>query len=898
MILADKNRDNFVLVDGSSYLYRAFYALPNLTTASGFNTGAIHGVINMINKLIKTYDPKYLSVIFDPKGKNFRHKIYKEYKANRKAMPKELSEQVPPLIDFIKSLGITVLQVPEVEADDVIATLATKLSSKKTRVVISSGDKDLAQLVTKDIILINSIDDGILDINGVKKKFGILPNQILDYLILVGDTSDNIPGVEKVGPKTAVELLTKYNSVNEILSKLDEITGKLKENLNKSIDFIETSRQLIQLKLDVEIDTNINTYKISNRNEDKLSELASNYELKNIASSLEIKTKIEPQSNKDNDISYKIISNEDDFKELLTVLNKEKVFSFDTETTSLDYIDAELVGISFSIKPFSAFYIPINHQNTNCNIKSSPEFFKKLKNLLEDKKNKIIGQNIKYDINVLRKYDINIGSNIEDTMVLSYIYNSSGRHDLATLSQKYLNHKSIEYEDVVGKGAKQKNFSDVDIELAAKYACEDVDITYRLYNFFNSKIDNDKQKKLYENVEKPLVNVIARIENNGVLIDKKNLDSQNKNLKSQVLKIEKNIHKLSGKEFNIGSTKQLQEIFYDVLKLPVLKKTPKGKPSTNEDVLQELSLKHKIPKLVLQYRNLMKLINTYTDRLGEEINLKTGRLHTSYHQAVTITGRLSSTNPNLQNIPVRTEDGKRIRSAFIAGKNCKIVSADYSQIELRVMAHLSKDKNLIESFLKNEDVHESTAKEIFGIKTKPNAEQRRSAKTINFGLIYGISSYGLARQLDIDNNSAKEYIETYFQKYKGIKQFMESAKKETKKNGYIETILGRKVFIPNITHTNFQIRSAAERTAINAPIQGTAADIIKIAMINIDEWIQESKCPIKIIMQVHDELVFEIEDNFLEEAMLKINKLMTECFELRVPLVVDIGFGQNWEKAH
>ena len=894
MILADKNRDNFVLVDGSSYLYRAFYALPNLTTVSGFSTGAIHGVINMINKLIKTYEPKYLSVIFDPKGKTFRHDIYKEYKANRKSMPKELSEQVSPLMDFIKSLGISVLQIPDVEADDVIATLATKLSSKKNQIIISSSDKDLAQLVTQDVVLINSMDDKILNVDGVKEKFGVLPEQILDYLMLVGDSSDNIPGVEKVGPKKAVELLTKYKSVDGVFTKLEQITGKLKENLTNYKNFIDTSRKLIQLKLDVDIDSNINKYKIKDRNEKKLAELATNYELKNIASSLSI----DVQPRKTRKTSYKIISNEKDFEQLIKKLNTAKIFSFDTETTALNYIDAELVGISFSTEPYNGFYIPINHKDSDNNIKSTDSFFKKLKNLLENKKNRIIGQNIKYDINVLHKYNINIESNIEDTMILSYVYNSSGRHNLATLSQKYLSYKMIEYEDVVGKGAKQKNFSEIDVDTAAEYACEDADIAYRLYSFFNKTMNDDKQLKLYQEVEKPLVDVIARIENNGVLLDKKNLQSQNKNLKTKAQKIEKEIYKLSGKEFNIGSPKQLQEIFYDILKLPILRKTPKGQPSTNEDVLQELSLDYEIPKLVLQYRNFMKLINTYTDKLGQQINNKTGRLHTSYHQAVTLTGRLSSTDPNLQNIPIRTDDGKKIRSAFIAEKDSKIVSADYSQIELRVMAHLSKDKNLTKSFLANEDVHESTAKEIFSTNTKPDDEQRRLAKTINFGLIYGISSFGLARQLGIDNNSAKEYIEKYFQRFYGVKKFMESCKKETKKDGYIRTMLGRKIFIPNISHSNFQIRSAAERTAINAPIQGTAADIIKIAMINIDKWILESKCPVKMIMQVHDELVFEIQNNFVEEAKLKINKMMSGCFKLSVPLVVEIGVDQNWEKAH
>ena len=483
-------------------------------------------------------------------------------------------------------------------------------------------------------------------------------------------------------------------------------------------------------------------------------------------------------------------------------------------------------------------------------------------------------------------------------MVLSYVFNSSGRHDLSTLSQKYLNHRMIEYEDVVGKGVKQKNFSEIDIETASEYACEDADITYRLFSFFNQKMSDEKQLKLYQKIERPLVSVIARIENNGVFLDKKNLQLQNKKLQTKAKKIEKEIYKLAGKTFNIGSPKQLQEIFYDILEIPILRKTPKGQPSTSEDVLQELSLNYEIPKLVLQFRNFMKLINTYTNKLGEQVSNKTGRLHTSYHQAVTITGRLSSTDPNLQNIPIRTDDGKKIRSAFVAEKNCKIVSADYSQIELRVMAHLSKDKNLTKNFLNNEDVHESTAKEIFDIDSKPDAEQRRSAKTINFGLIYGISSFGLGKQLGIDTNSAKQYIEKYFEKYSGVRKFMESCKKETKKEGCISTILGRKIFIPNINHTNFQIRSAAERTAINAPIQGTAADIIKIAMIDIDKWIQESKCPVKIIMQVHDELVFEIADDFVEEAVKKIDAMMSNCLKLNVPLLVEIGVDKNWGDAH
>lgn len=897
MILTDKNRDNFILVDGSSYLYRAYYALPHFTNSKGLNTGAIFGVINMVSKLLKLYQPKYLCIIFDARGKNFRHRLYKEYKSNRKSMPPELSEQVPPIIDFIKSLGIAVLQVPDVEADDVIGTLSSHPYDSKNNIIISSGDKDLAQLVCKNVTLINSMDNKILDIDGVTSKFGVPPKSIFDYLVLVGDKSDNIPGVDKVGPKTALSLLKEYGDLDKILANINNLSGRLKDNFSNSLDKIEIAKKLIKLKIDVDIDCDIEKYIINKRDEKKLSQLVREYELKTIADNLSIETLADSVNKKS---SYKIIRTKEQFSKIIKKFSEAKIFSFDTETTSLDAINAKLVGVSLCMKPHESFYIPFGHDDKKQNIDFSEKiFFEELKKLLSNTQNTIIGQNIKYDMNVLEKYGLNIESNIQDTMILSYILNSSGRHDLDTLSNKYLNHKAIAYKDIVGSGTKQKKFSEVDVKLAAPYACEDADLTFRLYNYFLDKLDNLKEQyDLYNNIELPLIYVIARIEKNGVLIDTNSLKKQSLDLSKRIKSIEKDVYKLAGKEFNIGSPKQIQKIFYEDLELPVLKKTPKGQPSTNEDVMQELSLTHELPKFILQYRNLMKLKNTYTDRLGEQINESTNRLHTSYNQTVTITGRLSSSNPNLQNIPIKTKDGKNIRKTFIAEKNYQIVSADYSQIELRVMAHLSEDKNLIKSFKNGEDIHSATAREVFMIKGDPTEEQRRAAKTINFGLIYGISSYGLSRQLKIDNNAAKDYINNYFEKYKGVKKFMDNTKTKTKEHGYISTISGRRIYLPNITHNNFQIRSAAERTAINAPIQGTAADILKIAMINIDKWIITSNSPVRMIMQVHDELVFEIRKDFVDKAKIKINDLMTNCFKLSVPLIVDICVGDNWDKAH
>jgi|TARA_B100000131_G_scaffold25429_1_gene24274 DNA polymerase-1 len=892
--LVKKNEDFFIIVDGSSYLYRAFYALPHLKNSAGLHTGAIVGFANMTQKILSEYQPKYISMIFDARGKNFRHKIYKEYKSNRKSMPQELSEQVEPILQFVESLGINIIQQPDVEADDVIASLVNKFSST-VPILISTGDKDLAQLVTKNVHIINSMNDTLLDPKGVLNKFGVKPEQILDYLTLVGDTSDNIPGVDKVGPKTAVKLLKEYGSVDNIVKNVSDLKQNLKTNIENSLDKINLAKELIALKSDLKVDENITSYSVSGKNEEKLNELTLKYELRKISKDLGLTTK--PSINK-KEVEYVSITDIKSLevfkKKLLTV----KIFSFDTETTSLDPMVAEIAGVSFSFEANKAVYIPINHKNlkTEINMEILENFLKDIFNI---KSNTVVCQNIKYEMNVLRKYNIAFSCKYHDTMIMSYIFNSNGKHDLSTLSSKYLNHESISYEDVVGKGSKQILFNELLLEEAITYACEDADITLQLYNYLLDKLSSaNDQYELYKNIELPLVSVIADIEYTGVKVNSEDLNKQSRDLRKRIQLIEKKVYDEAGQEFNIGSPKQIQEIFYDVLKLPVLKKTPKGAPSTNEDVMNDLSEIHDLPKLILEYRNLSKLKNTYTDRLGEQVSEISNRLHTSYNQTVTITGRLSSSNPNLQNIPVRNQDGRNIRKAFIPEKGYKILSADYSQIELRIMSHLSQDETLKQNFMDGEDIHMATAREVFKSKSQPTKEDRRAAKAINFGLIYGISSYGLAKQLRIDNSSAKEYIDRYFKKYEGVRDFMEDTKKQAKKNGFVETMKGRKIYLPNISHSNFQVRSAAERTAINAPIQGTAADILKIAMLDISKWMQNHQDKVKLLMQVHDELVFEIDIDFIDKASKKIKALMSNCVSIDVPLDVDLGVGNNWDKAH
>jgi DNA polymerase-1 len=894
MVFQEENADNFIIIDGSSYLYRAFYALPNLKTSSGLNSGAIHGFANMLNRILNEYSPKYLVMVFDAKGKNFRHDIYDEYKANRNSMPTELSEQTGAIINLVEALGVMVIQQKGVEADDVIASIARQIKIENSKTIISSGDKDLAQLVDENTILMNNFDSKVLDVEGVKEKFGVRPSQIFDYLCLVGDTSDNIPGVPKVGPKTAVTLLEQYNDLDNIIENSSQLKGKLKENIESSLETIELAKKLVALKDNLKLSLDPDQLKRGSADKTKLETIIKKYELKTLSEKLNIKAKKEVIKK-----DYNLIKNLKELKKIIKECKLSKIYSFDTETTSLDFHKAELVGFSLSYKNNSSFYCPLSHNSADDINLPFDDTLDILRELLEDKSLTVIGQNLKYDINVLKKYSMIFKNRIEDTMLMSYVISSSGKHDMDTLSSKFLDHKPISYESVAGKGKDQISFADVEISKAVEYACEDADLTFLLYQKLSRLLKKDKKLlKIYTEIEIKLMLIIADMEYIGVSLNNKELSKQSQNLAKRIDKIEKNIYKISGREFNISSPKQIQEIFYDELKLPILKKTPKGQPSTNEDVMSQLAEDHELPNLVLSYRNLLKLKNTYTDKLGNQVSDISNRLHTSYNQTITITGRLSSSSPNLQNIPIRTDDGKKIRSAFIPREGYKLFSADYSQIELRIMAHLAKDPAMIESFLTGEDIHSSTARKVFNIKDEPSSDQRRAAKAINFGLIYGISAYGLAKQLKIDNVEAKGIIDTYFAKYKRVKEFMEELKELASKQEYVETMHGRKVFLPNISHSNFQVRSAAERTAINAPIQGTAADIIKIAMINIKEWlIRENIHNVFMIMQVHDELVFEIEDSDIHRYGDKISDLMGSAEKLSVPLLVNTFSGSNWQET-
>ena len=894
MVFQEENADNFIIIDGSSYLYRAFYALPNLKTSSGLNSGANHGFANMLNRIINEYSPKHLVMVFDAKGKNFRHDIYNDYKANRNSMPAELSEQTGAIINLVEALGVMVIQEKGVEADDVIASIARQVKIKNSKTIISSGDKDLAQLVDDDTVLINNFDSKVLDPEGVKEKFGVKPSQIFDYLCLVGDTSDNIPGVPKVGPKTAVTLLDQYNDLDNIIENSSQLKGKLKENIESSLETIELAKKLVALKDNLKLSLDQDQLKRGSADKTKLETIIKKYELKTLSEKLNIKAKKEVIKK-----DYNLIKNLKELKKIIKECKLSKIYSFDTETTSLDFHKAELVGFSLSYKNNSSFYCPLSHNSADDINLPFDDTLDILRELLEDKSLTVIGQNLKYDINVLKKYSVIFKNRIEDTMLMSYVISSSGKHDMDTLSSKFLDHKPISYESVAGKGKDQISFADVEISKAVEYACEDADLTFLLYQKLSTLLKKDKKLlKIYTEIEIKLMLIIADMEYIGVSLNNKELSKQSQNLAKRIDKIEKNIYKISGREFNISSPKQIQEIFYDELKLPILKKTPKGQPSTNEDVMSQLAEDHELPNLVLSYRNLLKLKNTYTDKLGDQVSDISNRLHTSYNQTITITGRLSSSSPNLQNIPIRTDDGKKIRSAFIPREGYKLFSADYSQIELRIMAHLAKDPAMIESFLTGEDIHSSTARKVFNIKDEPSSDQRRAAKAINFGLIYGISAYGLAKQLKIDNVEAKGIIDTYFAKYKRVKEFMEELKELASKQEYVETMHGRKVFLPNISHSNFQVRSAAERTAINAPIQGTAADIIKIAMINIKEWlIRENIHNVFMIMQVHDELVFEIEDSDIHRYGDKISDLMGSAEKLSVPLLVNTFSGSNWQET-
>jgi len=896
--MAAKPKYPLVLIDGSSYLYRAFHALPPLTNSQGQQTGAVFGVINMLRKLIEEYNPEYIGVIFDPKGKTFRNDMYAEYKANRPPMPDELRSQIQPIFDIVKAMGYPLVVVDGFEADDVIGTLARQAAKKNINTLISTGDKDLAQLVNKHITLINTMNDTLFDKKGVVNKFGIPPELIIDYLTLIGDTSDNIPGVPKVGPKTAVKWLTQYGSLDEIVSHADEFPGKVGEYLREFLDQLPLSRELVTIKDDVKLDVKYNQLAQQEPNNEKLVELFRDLEFKSwLSKTLD---KAEPTSNKPK--KYVTITSEKDLASWMDKIKKADLFAFDTETTSLNYMDAEMVGLSISVKPDEAAYIPFGHDYEDAPKQLSRDtVLSTIKPILEDSKQHKLGHHIKYDMHVLENHGIELKGIQHDSMLESYIVQSAGvNHGLDALSLKYLGVKTVHFEEIAGKGKKQLTFNQIPLDIASNYAAEDADITLQLHNTLWPKLNKVKGlKDIYENIEIPLLSVLARMEHHGVLIDVKKLNAQSKSLEKRIAELQTKLFKMAKCEFNLDSPKQLQEILFEKLNLPIIKKTPKGQPSTAEPVLQELALDYPMPKLILEYRSLSKLKSTYTDRLPEQINAKTKRVHTSYNQSVTTTGRLASSDPNLQNIPIRTDEGRKVRKAFIAPKGYKIIALDYSQIELRIMAHISKDKNLIKAFKNGWDIHKATAAEIMGLPLeKVTTAQRRSAKVINFGLIYGMSAFGLAKQLGVRRNEAQEYIDIYFQRYPKVHDYMDKIKETARKQGYVETIQGRRLYLPEIKSSNFQRRQAAERAAINAPMQGTAADIIKVAMIEIDKFLQKSPIDAHMIMQVHDELVFEVLEKDAAKLKKELINLMENTTKLDVKLVVAAGVGNNWDEAH
>ena len=899
--------NTLVLVDGSYYLFRAYHAMPPLNNASGEPTGVIFGVINMIKKHLTEGGPDYFAVIFDAKGKTFRNDLYKDYKANRPAMPDDLAVQIKPLHNLIRALGIPLLVIDGVEADDVIATLAKQAAQRKIKTIVSTGDKDLAQIVNSRIHLLNTMNQVYLDIDGVEKKFGVPPERIIDYLTLVGDSVDNIPGVPKVGPKTAVKWLNEYKTLDQIINSADQIKGKVGENLREFLPKIPLTKKLVTLRYDVELDLNPEDLVICEPDKAALKEIYTYWNFTTWLKQLNENTSEDKNTDDQktlvkNEPKYETISTEKKLDEWIAKLKNSDLVAIDTETTSLNYMMAEIVGISFSVTANHAAYVPLQHNYVGAPKQLSlKNTLNKLKPILEDATKRKVGQNLKYDQEVFANYKINLRGIEHDTMLASYVLNSTAtRHNLDALALNYLNIKTIHYEDVAGKGAKQISFNQVSIEEAAPYACEDAEVVIKLNSILTSKLKKiPSLEKIYRTIEIPLIPVLSRIERNGVMINSEMLAKQTKNLKNRMREIEIEAHSLAKESFNISSPKQIQSVLYDKLNLPILAKTPKGQPSTAESVLQDLSEEYELPKLILEYRSMSKLCSTYTEKLPQMINQKTGRVHTSYHQAVTATGRLSSSDPNLQNIPIRTEEGRKIRQAFIAPKDHVIVAADYSQIELRIMAHLSKDKGLLNAFEQGLDIHKTTAAEVFAVAINSvTKDQRRAAKAINFGLIYGMSAFGLAKQLGIDRNEAKEYVDLYFNRYPGVKSFMDLTRDNAKQNGFVETVYGRRLYLPEINARNATRRQYAERTAINAPMQGTAADIIKHAMIDIDIWISKANFNAKMLMQVHDELVFEVHSKKLKEFVKEINDRMTKNNDLIVPLEIDIGHGNNWDEAH
>ena len=892
-----EKQDPIILVDGSSYLYRAYHALPPLTTSKNQPTGAIKGVISMIKKILIDHPESPLAVVFDAKGKTFRHDMYSEYKANRPPMPEDLVQQIEPIHQIITLMGIKLIMIPGVEADDVIGTLAEQARQKRLDTVISTGDKDMTQLVCKNVSVVNTMSGELLNESGVLKKFGVEPKYITDYLALIGDKSDNVPGVEKVGPKTAVKWLDEFGDIDGIKSNAESIGGKVGENLRASLETLDLAHQLVKIKTDVELDLGIEDLKVGEPNSKELSKIYKELEFNAWLQEVPERQATSPKINK----SYKCITTKKDLKKVIKEASKSDTVAIDTETTGLDYIDSELVGISISFNAGEGFYIPIKHNDESIIQLPLEDVINELKPLLENSEKKIIGQNIKFDKNILMKYGLKIASIKNDTMMMSYVLDASAtRHNLDALASYYLGYKTSTYEDVAGKGAKQISFDDVPIDIATNYAAEDADITLRLYEELSPKLKNiESLNKLNEEIEIPLIEVLSDMERNGAILNAKVLNAQSKDLEERIIRLENKAYKLAGEEFNLGSTKQLREIFFEKLNYRVIKKTPGGQPSTDEKVLAELAEEYELPKVLLEHRTLSKLKSTYTDKLPNQISSLSGKVHTSFHQAVTTTGRLSSSDPNLQNIPIRTEDGRRIRQAFEPSNGNKFISADYSQIELRVMAHLSKDPGLLSAFQEGEDVHSKTASEVFNVGIEDvSSDLRRNAKAINFGLIYGISAFGLGKQLGITRNLAAEYMAMYFEKYPGVKQYMESTKESASQNGYVETLFGRRLYLKEINANNALRRQASERAAINAPVQGTAADIMKIAMIRMYQALEKEKSEARIILQVHDELILDTPEKEIDRVIELTTEAMKEATLLDVPLEIDIGIGDNWDQAH
>lgn len=904
--MLDSNR-LVVLVDGSSYLFRAFHGLPPLTNREGQPTGALHGVIKMLAKLYEDYQPVYFAVVFDAKGKTFRHEMFPAYKANRPPMPDDLRVQIEPLHELIRALGFPLIMESGVEADDVIGTLAARALAQNYQVLISSGDKDMAQLLSHaDISLIDTMKNEATTAADVAQRFkvdALNANQVVDFLALVGDTADNIPGVDKVGPKTAAKWLKEYGSVENIIHNASKIGGKIGDNLRQGIEQLCLSYRLATIDCDVNIATDIADLALYSPNPTKIEQLCNQFDLNAIKQKYLNPMKEQspaPSPMQAAEQNYQIIDNMPDLQKLIDKFSRLPHFALDTETTALNYMQAQLVGISLAHQAGEAYYLPLRHQLTQ-NLPYQ-ESLAALKPLLENPAVGKIGQHIKYDRHILSKEGIELAGNIDDTMLMSYCHNSTAtRHNMDDLAHYYLNYQTTSFETLAGKGAKQLTFDQIDIERAAHYACEDADITLRLYEHFSRQLaQNDSLAALYQTIEAPLSAVLYRMEARGVKIDSKRLVQQSVEIEIQLKDLESRAYDLAGSEFNLGSPKQLQEILFERLGLPVVEKTPKGQPSTNESTLEILAQEHHaaLPKIILEHRSLAKLKSTYTDKLPELIQAHTGRIHTSYHQAVTSTGRLSSSDPNLQNIPVRSAEGRRIRQAFIAESGYYLLAADYSQIELRIMAHLSGDEGLIQAFKEGKDIHAATAAEIFGGDPEHiDREHRRNAKAINFGLIYGMSAFGLARQLGISRQEAAGYIDTYFARYPKVRDYMDNARSAARQQGYAETLLGRRLYIPDINSKNQQRRNAAERLAINAPMQGSAADIIKLSMLAIDRELGDNP-DCRLIMQVHDELVFEVQQEAAPQYSDIIRRHMENAHALSVPLIVDIGIGSNWDEAH